>query len=70
VKRSLNGSIALACLVLSCGGKDGGKSSMGGPSPLSDQVLVQNKDLPEGLELRVSNGKQGPPAFEIGRAHV
>ena len=31
----------------------------GAPSPLSDQVLVQTKDLPPGLDLRLSDGKQG-----------
>ncbi len=37
---------------------------LGAASPLSDQVLVQTKDLPPGLDLRVSSGKQGAPAYD------
>src|SRR5688500_8280684 len=65
-------SVALATLVpflslsLSCGGKKSSTTTptIGGPSPLSDQVLIQTKDLPPGLDLRLSGGKEGPPAFD------
>ncbi|HWO23504.1 MAG TPA: alpha-2-macroglobulin family protein, partial [Kofleriaceae bacterium] len=53
--------------LLSCGGNkpaSGTKAGAGSASPLSDQVLVQTKDLPPGLDLRVSEGKAGPPAFD------
>ena len=69
--RSLFGrSVALATLASfvasSCGGGTRGGGGGGGPavtagsgsSPLSDRVLVQNKDLPPGLELRLSDGTQ------------
>ncbi|MBA3398218.1 MAG: Ig-like domain-containing protein [Deltaproteobacteria bacterium] len=62
--------VALATLVpfaaMSCGGKRGGTATtqLGGPSPISDLVLVQTKDLPPGLDLRLSDGQQGPPAFD------
>jgi uncharacterized protein YfaS (alpha-2-macroglobulin family) len=49
----------------SCGGRtQTPHGTTGGPSPLSDRVLVQNKDLPKGLDMRVSDGRQGKPAFD------
>ena len=66
--------VAVAALfpfvVSSCGGgkKPGGGGptvGMGSASPISDQVLVQTKDLPPGLDLRVSDGKAGPAARSI-----
>jgi alpha-2-macroglobulin len=72
VNRSLFArSISLLTLVpflslsLSCGGKKSGTTTVGGGgSPLSDRVLIQTKDLPPGLDLRVSDGKEGPPAYD------
>ncbi|MBL0213786.1 MAG: Ig-like domain-containing protein [Myxococcales bacterium] len=59
--------VALATLlpfvVTSCGGRPK-SGTTGQPSPLSDQVLVQSKDQPPGLDLRVSEGKQGAAAFD------
>src|SRR5688572_2858439 len=37
---------------------------MGSASPLSDHALVQLKDAPPGLDLRLSDGKAGAPAFD------
>ncbi|MBS1121226.1 MAG: hypothetical protein H6Q90_3454, partial [Deltaproteobacteria bacterium] len=56
-------------LTTSCGGKGGNTTSgsanqAGSASPLSDQAYVQLKDAPPGLDLRVSEGKAGPPAFD------
>ncbi|HSK01039.1 MAG TPA: Ig-like domain-containing protein, partial [Kofleriaceae bacterium] len=55
-------------LLSSCGSKtpgSGGPSAgMGAGSPISDQVLVQARDLPPGLDLRVSEGQAGPPPFD------
>ena len=65
--RSLAALTLLSFVVSSCGGRKGTNapgSALGGASPLSDQVLVQSKDLPEGLDMRVSSGRQGPPAFD------
>ncbi|HEU0036764.1 MAG TPA: DUF6049 family protein [Kofleriaceae bacterium] len=58
-------STTLVALVASCGGKGSSTSpSMGSASPISDKALVQLKDAPPGLDLRVSDGKAGPPAFD------
>ena len=60
-------SLSIVALVSSsCGGN---KSSQTAPplsasSPLADKVLVQAKDLPKGLDLRLSNGHAGAPAFD------
>ena len=50
----------------SCGGRAPKQRTTitGGPSPISDQVLVQTKNLPKGLDMRVSDGRQGKPAFD------
>src|SRR5262245_41258890 len=56
--------VTIGSLFTSCGGKSGTTNPMGSGSPLSDQALVQLKDAPDGLDLRVSDGKQGPPAFD------
>ena len=59
-------SITLAAFVTSsCGGKaTTTKPIGGGSSPLGDQALVQSKDLPPGLDLRLSDGRQGAPAYD------
>jgi hypothetical protein len=66
--RGLAVATLLPFAAMSCGSKQsGGGGPTGGPgsaSPISDQVLVQSKDLPPGLDLRVSEGKAGPPAFD------
>src|SRR5262245_22828826 len=51
---------------MSCGGKGNTTSpgSIGTASPISDQAYVQLADAPDGLDLRVSDGKQGPPAYD------
>src|SRR3954469_6453472 len=58
-------SIALAGLLVSssCGSKKS-TGSGGGSGPVPDQAYVQPKDAPDGLDLRVSDGKQGPPAYD------
>ena len=56
----------LSVATTSCGGRTSSSKAPSGSSPLADSVLVQQKDLPPGLDLRVSDGKAG----EIGRAHV
>ena len=61
--------VALATLssmiVTSCGGKATPRgASLGAASPLSDQVLVMSKDLPPGLDMTLTEGKQGPAPFD------
>jgi uncharacterized protein YfaS (alpha-2-macroglobulin family) len=54
-------------LIASCGGKTSttpGATPLGAASPLTDQVLQQTKDLPPGLDLHVSSGREGVPAFD------
>ncbi len=53
--------------VVSCGGKQPPKTGHGSASPISDLVLVQTKDLPDGLDLAVSEARQGAPAFDRGK---
>jgi hypothetical protein len=50
---------------MSCGPKSSPTAphpGSGGPGP--GDALVQNTDLPPGLDLRLSNGKAGPPAAD------
>jgi alpha-2-macroglobulin len=63
--------LAIVSLVTSsCGGKsttsNGTASSnpVGSASPLSDQAYVLLKDAPPGLDLKLSEGKAGPPPFD------
>ena len=61
------GSLVALVLISACGGKpnpSGPGGQLGSASPLADQVLQQSKDLPEGLDLRLSQGKAGPPALD------
>ncbi|MGE3763679.1 MAG: alpha-2-macroglobulin family protein [Kofleriaceae bacterium] len=51
-------------MATSCGGRTSPSKAPSGSSPLADSVLVQQKDLPPGLDLRVSDGKSGAPAFD------
>ena len=60
-------ALIVALASLSCHGSSGTTpkaTPLAGPSPLSDQALVQAKNLPPGLDLRVSDGKQGAPAID------
>ena len=61
--RSIAALTLAAFLVTSCGGKANAPTSVA-PSPISDQVLLQQQDLPDGLDMRVSDGKQGAPAID------
>ncbi|MEO8703659.1 MAG: Ig-like domain-containing protein, partial [Kofleriaceae bacterium] len=54
----------LVAMASSCGGKSSTPNPITETSPLSDQAYVQLKDAPPGLDLRVSNGKAGAPAFD------
>ncbi|MDB4958028.1 MAG: hypothetical protein JWO36_5597, partial [Myxococcales bacterium] len=60
--------IALVTFVpTSCGSRSGAMHKpgpLGAPSPMTDRVLQQTKDLPSGLDMRVSDGKQGKPAYD------
>ncbi len=58
--------VLIAALVVACGGKgnDGASPNVGSASPVSDEVYVQLKDAPQGLDLKVSEGKLGAPAFD------
>src|SRR6185295_7112778 len=51
----------LLCVVLAA---CGGKSKSPDPQPIGDTALLQLKDAPQGIDLRVSDGKAGPPAFD------
>ena len=72
VSRSL-GTRAIAWVTLlafagtSCGSKAPATRSLPAAAPISDRVLQQTKDLPPGLDMHVSEGKQGAPAYDHGR---
>jgi uncharacterized protein YfaS (alpha-2-macroglobulin family) len=55
-------SLAVVAMVAGCGGKK--SSSSGGSAPLLEQVKKADKDAPDGLDLKLSNGKQGAPALD------
>ncbi len=66
-RRAVQSSIVVATLwpfLITCGGHPTTPTHKSAPSPISDQVLMQTKDLPPGLDLRVSNGHEGPPAYD------
>ena len=52
--------VAVVVMVAACGSKS---SKVGDKQPLA-QKPYNAKDLPEGLELRLSQGKQGAPAYD------
>ncbi|MBX3158375.1 MAG: Ig-like domain-containing protein [Deltaproteobacteria bacterium] len=55
----------LVPFVATCGGGRSGPSApAGGGGTLTELALVQAKDLPKGLDLRLSNGAAGPPPFD------
>ena len=51
--------VALVVTSGACGSKDSTKKS-----PAADKVAQAAKDLPDGLDMRLSNGKAGPPPFD------
>ena len=55
--RSLGAAVLAASLFIGCGGKKG--DSGDAPPP---KVIA--KDVPQGLDLRLSNGKTGKPAYD------
>ncbi|MBA3398219.1 MAG: Ig-like domain-containing protein [Deltaproteobacteria bacterium] len=64
--RSIAWTTLLALVATSCGGKktttpDG---TGAGSAALAKLVLVKLEDAPDGIDLRVSNGAEGPPAFD------
>jgi uncharacterized protein YfaS (alpha-2-macroglobulin family) len=59
--------VAIVAVIAACGGgkgNDGASPNVGSASPVSDEVYVQLKDAPPGLDIKVSDGKAGPPAFD------
>ena len=67
VSRGCAWLVLTAFLSSSCGGKSGkpgNPNGAGGTGSLSDQVLQQTDDLPYGLDLRLSDGKQAAAAYD------
>ncbi|HEU4615311.1 MAG TPA: Ig-like domain-containing protein, partial [Kofleriaceae bacterium] len=54
--------VALAVTFAGCGSKKSTKPTKHGPS--ADELAKLAKDLPDGLDLRLSDGKAGPPPFD------
>src|SRR5215207_5492779 len=65
MKKLIAFATLLSFVASSCGGKkDGSVAQQGSGSPLDKLVLVKLEDAPDGIDLRVSDGKQGPPAYD------
>jgi hypothetical protein len=68
MQKKLIASLTLCSFVLSaCGGKKDSKPpppKLGSASPLADLVMNKLEDAPDGIDLRVSEGKQGAPAYD------
>ncbi|HEY5934552.1 MAG TPA: DUF6049 family protein, partial [Kofleriaceae bacterium] len=52
---------SLVTTLPGCGGK---KSEPGKGAPIPDKPYALAEDAPDGLDIRVSDGKAGPPAFD------
>ncbi|HEY5928057.1 MAG TPA: DUF6049 family protein, partial [Kofleriaceae bacterium] len=52
--------LVVLLLAAACGSKDSPKKK----APAADKVAKAAKDLPDGLDMRLSNGKAGPPPFD------
>ena len=66
MKRILVAAVLVTSGACGCGGKggDGSSPNVGSQSPVTDEVYVQLKDAPNGLDLKVTEGKLGAPAFD------
>ncbi|MBL9020101.1 MAG: Ig-like domain-containing protein [Myxococcales bacterium] len=64
--RSTAAAVLLSFLVTSCGGKKGSGAGPGSNDapPRTPVKVVPLSEAPPGLDLRLSNGKQGAPAFD------
>ncbi len=56
--RSLGAAVLAASLIIGCGGK----KADDGDAPPPPKAIA--KDVPQGLDLRLSNGKTGKPAYD------
>ncbi|TMQ07006.1 MAG: hypothetical protein E6J90_44595 [Deltaproteobacteria bacterium] len=67
-KPARGASLALFSVLAACGGRGGTTSAPAGSgSSPQDRPLTQSKDGQAGLELQLSSGKEGPPAFDRAR---
>jgi uncharacterized protein YfaS (alpha-2-macroglobulin family) len=62
-RRSVAATSCVAFLSMSCGGKQPSRGPHLVP-PGGDMALIQTDNLPPGLEVRLSDGRQGPPAAD------
>ena len=54
----------LALVLLAACGSKSDKPPIKKTAPISDALKKADKDIPDGLDLRLSDGKQGPPPFD------
>ncbi|MGE0401458.1 MAG: hypothetical protein AB7T06_32450, partial [Kofleriaceae bacterium] len=64
MKRIVASTLLLTFLTTSCGGKKSAPKPEGEGSGAPDQPYVHDKDAPDGLDLRLTEGKQGAPAYD------
>jgi uncharacterized protein YfaS (alpha-2-macroglobulin family) len=62
-QRSVAATSCVAFLSMSCGGKQPSRGPQRAPAG-GDMALIQTDNLPPGLEVRLSDGRQGPPATD------
>jgi uncharacterized protein YfaS (alpha-2-macroglobulin family) len=58
----VKGRVLLIALLAACGSSK--KSSTDQKAPSADALAKAAKDLPDGLDLRLSDGKAGPPPYD------
>jgi uncharacterized protein YfaS (alpha-2-macroglobulin family) len=64
MKKLIAFATLLSFVASSCGGKKDPPAPAKGSGAQDKLVLVKLEDAPDGIDLRVSDGKQGPPAYD------
>ncbi len=64
MKRIVASTLLLTFLTTSCGSKKSAPKPEGEGSGAPDKPYVHDKDAPDGLDLRLTEGKQGAPAYD------
>ena len=64
MKRLVASTLLLTFVTTSCGGKKSPPTPDGEGPATPDAPFAQNKDAPDGLDLRLTEGRQGAPAYD------
>ena len=63
-KQIVASTVLVAFVTASCGGKKSSPPEGEGSGTKADRPFVLNKDAPDGLDLRLTEGRQGAPAYD------